>query len=81
MRSQVPDKQLSRSVNMKLSQRSGGSGCKITAVVASGSVTLSGFLLADYQRRTLVNAINGISGVHRVIDQMQVAPKQKRTDA
>lgn len=80
MRAKVPDKQLSRSVNMKLSQRSGGSGCKINATVASGCVTLSGFVVADYQRRTLINAINGISGVQRVIDQMQLAPKQKRTD-
>ncbi len=80
MQSKVPDNQLTRSVNMKLSQRSGGSGCKITAAVANGYVTLSGTVIADYQKRPIVNAITSISGVRRVIDQIIVAPKTKRTD-
>lgn len=80
MQSKVPDKQLVRSVDMKIAQRSGGSGCKVTASVSDGCVTLSGFVMAEYQKRPLVNAINSIGGVRRVIDQMQIAPKKKRTD-
>jgi len=81
MQAKIPDKQLIRSVDMKLAQRSGGSGCKIKAAVSDGCVTLSGLVVAEYQKRPIVNAINSIGGVRRVIDQMQVAPKQKRTDA
>ncbi len=42
MYAKVPDKQLIRSVDMKLAQRSGGSGCKLKASVVDGCVTLSG---------------------------------------
>lgn len=74
----IPDSQLTRSVAMKLAQRSGGSGCKISAVVSSGYVTISGTVDAEYQKRPIINAVSGINGVRRVIDQMQVAPKKKR---
>lgn len=77
----VPDNQLTRQVTMKLSQKSGGSGCKVTANVSNGQVTLVGQVVAEYQRRPIVNAINSISGVKRVVDQIQIAPKKKREDA
>lgn len=75
---QVPDKTLLKSVNQKLMQRAGGSGSKITANVASGTVTLSGTLAQEYQRKTIVSAMQTISGVRRVIDQMTVTPPKKR---
>lgn len=81
MVTKVPDNQLTRAVNMKLSQRSGGSGCKITATVSDGYVTLCGTVIAEYQKRPIVNAITSIGGVRRVVDQITVAPKVKRTDA
>ena len=81
MSANVPDNQLSRSVTMKLAQKSGGSGCKIESMVSGGQVTLSGFVTAEYQRRPIVNAINSISGVRRVIDEIKVTPKKKREDA
>ncbi len=81
MGNKVPDNQLTRAVSMKLAQKSGGSGCKLNAVVANGQVTITGMVTAEYQRRPIVNAINSISGVRRVIDQIQVAPKKKREDA
>ena len=74
---QVPDRELTKSVNKKLLQRA-GSGCKITATVASGMVTLSGVLEQDYQRRALISAMTGINGVKRVVDTMTVAPRKKR---
>jgi osmotically-inducible protein OsmY len=74
----IPDKQLTRSVTMKLAQRSGGSGCKVSAVVNDGYVTVSGTVAAEYQKRPIINAISGITGVRRVIDQMQVVPPKKR---
>ena len=77
----VPDNQLTRQVTMKLSQKSGGSGCKVNGSVSNGNVTLTGQVVAEYQRRPIVNAINSISGVKRVVDQIQIAPKKKREDA
>jgi osmotically-inducible protein OsmY len=74
----VPDSQLTRSVNMKIAQRSGGSGCKVTAVVSNGYVTLSGTVDAEYQKRPIINAINGINGVRRIVDSMTVAVKKKK---
>lgn len=77
----VPDNQLTRQVTMKLAQKSGGSGCKLNAVVANGQVTITGVVTAEYQRRPILNAINSIGGVKRVIDQITIAPKKKREDA
>jgi osmotically-inducible protein OsmY len=74
----IPDSQLTRSITMKLAQRSGGTGCKVTAVVNSGYVTISGTVDAEYQKRPIINAVNGINGVRRVIDAMNIAPKRKR---
>ncbi len=75
---QVPDKTLLKAVSQKLIQRSGGSGCKLSAAVNGGTVTLSGTLAQEYQRRAIVSSMNGIGGVRRVIDQMSVAPVKKR---
>ncbi|MCC6510578.1 MAG: BON domain-containing protein [Pirellulaceae bacterium] len=78
MTSKVPDNQLTRAVTMKLAQRSGGSGCKVSAAVANGYVTITGSVEAEYQKRPIINAVNGINGVRRVIDQLVVVPKKKR---
>ncbi len=74
----VSDRELLKSVNKKLLQRAGGSGCKVSATVASGMVTLAGVLTQEYQRRALVSSMHGINGVKRVIDTMIVTPPRKR---
>jgi osmotically-inducible protein OsmY len=73
---QVPDKTLQKSVNQKLLQRA--AGAKIAAAVSSGTVTLTGQLVQEYQRRALISALNGVSGVRRVIDTMTIAPPRNR---
>ena len=78
--SQIPDKTLHRSVSQKLTQRSGGSGSKLTVTVISGVVTLNGTLAQEYQRKAILSSMNGITGVKRVIDKMTVAPPKKRED-
>ncbi len=75
---EVSDRELLKSVNKKLLQRAGGSGCKIIATVASGMVTLAGVLSQEYQRRALISSMHGINGVKRVVDSMTVAPRKKR---
>lgn len=74
----VPDKNLLRSVTQKLSQKSAGSGAKLTATVSSGIVTLSGVLSQESQRRLIKSAMTGITGVKRVVDSMTVAPAKRR---
>ena len=74
---QVPDKSLLRSVSQKLMQKAAGGGSKINASVSSGVVTLSGVLAQEHQRRMIMSAMTGISGVKRVIDTMSVAPPRK----
>lgn len=75
---QVPDNQVSRSVTQKLAQRSAGSGCRVTATVSNGYVTLSGTVEHEYQRKPILSSLNGITGVRRVIDQTQLVPRAKR---
>lgn len=74
----VPDKNLLRSVTQKLAQKSAGSGAKVTATVSSGIVTLSGILSQESQRRLIMSAMSGITGVKRVVDSMTVAPAKRR---
>ena len=78
--SQIPDKTLLRSVSQKLAQRSGGSGSKLSVTVISGTVTLSGSLAQEYQRKAILSSMHTISGVKRVVDKMTVAPPKKRED-
>ena len=76
--SPIPDKTVLRSVTQALTTKSAGSGARITAVVSSGTVTLSGMLVQETQRRMILSAMGVISGVKRVIDTMSVAPPKKR---
>lgn len=78
--SQIPDKTLLRSVTQKLTQRSGGSGSKLSVTCISGVVTLNGTLAQEYQRKAILSSMNTITGVKRVIDKMSVAPPKKRED-
>ncbi|MCR9296332.1 MAG: BON domain-containing protein [bacterium] len=74
----VSDRELLKSVNKKLLQRAGGSGCKVSASVLSGTVTLSGVLGQEYQRRALISSMHGINGVKRVLDTMTIVPRRVR---
>ena len=71
---QVPDKTLLNEVNKKLMRT--GIQTKVTASVNGGSVTLTGALQHENQRRTLIRAVNQVSGVRQVVDQMTVQPKK-----
>jgi osmotically-inducible protein OsmY len=73
--SRIPDKALGAKVTQKLSRCGGGSNVRINATVRNGTVTLSGMLDFDYQRKPIVRAINGVEGVRMVIDQLQVKPQ------
>lgn len=78
--SQIPDKTLLRSVTQKLAQRCSGSGSKINVDVMSGTITLTGLLAQEYQRKAILSSMHTITGVKRVVDKMTVAPPKKRED-
>jgi BON domain-containing protein len=68
------DKALQKLVDRKM-QRSGGGGSGMRAVVAGGSVTLSGNLKYESQRIPLMKALRGVSGVRGIVDQLKAPPK------
>ena len=75
-RDQVSDKELLKTINKRLMRVGGGSQTRLTAAVQQGTVTLSGTLRHAIQRTSIVKAINGIAGVRRIIDQLQLAPRK-----
>ena len=72
------DKALLKDVTKRLMRT--GTQTKVTAAVSSGAVTLTGALQYEHQRRTMIRAVNQVSGIRNVVDQMTVQPK-KRADA
>ncbi len=76
-RNEVSDKELLKTVNRRLDRTGSGLRSKITASVQRGTVTLSGKLRYDYQRSPIVKAVQGVAGVHQVIDQLQSTPKTR----
>jgi osmotically-inducible protein OsmY len=70
----VPDKALLAKVNQRLSRCGVGSRVHVNATVRNGTVTLSGVLDFDYQRKPLLRAAAGVDGVRMVIDQLKVKP-------
>jgi osmotically-inducible protein OsmY len=66
------DKELLKTVGKRLSRGGGG---RINAAVQQGTVTLSGNIQYEAQRRPLVKAVSGIAGVRSVIDQIRLTPK------
>ena len=65
------DKELLKTVNKRLS-RGGG---RVSAGVQQGTVTLSGDLQYEAQRRPLIKSIASIAGVRSVVDQLRLKPK------
>jgi len=76
-RNDIPDKALIKTVNQRISRAGGGSGSRITANIAQGTVTLTGTLQYAIQRSPLVKAVSQIAGVRRVIDQLKLVAAVK----
>jgi osmotically-inducible protein OsmY len=76
--SPISDKSLLEKVNQRLSRSGSGSKSRVNASIAKGDVTLAGMLQYEIQRMPLVKAVGAVTGVRRVIDQMRVAPAEKK---
>lgn len=72
----VPDGVLLKKVNERLQRAGSGGTSRIIAAARSGTVTLTGTLQYEMQRRPMLKAANSCPGVMRVVDQMTVAPKK-----
>ena len=76
-KNQIPDDTLSQKVTQQLSNRGLRSPCKITVASRNGDITLTGTLQYAHQRQAALQACRSVSGVRRVVDQLQVKPKPK----
>ena len=75
-RNQISDKDLLKQVNQRLI-RSGASQSKVAVSVNMGMVTLTGTLQHAIQRDPILKAVARVTGVKRVIDQMQHVPRTR----
>lgn len=69
------DKELSKTVNKRLVRAGSGSQTALAAAVQQGTVTLTGILRYEAQRRPILKAISCIAGVSRIVDHLQVMVK------
>jgi hypothetical protein len=69
---QVPDTRISQKVEQRVARAGLGSQTRVTVQVHNGDVTLSGSLQYEIQRRSVLHAARGITGVRRIVDQLQV---------
>ncbi len=74
---QVPDKELTKNINKRLARI--GAPTKVLAAVSRGTVTLTGPLKYENQRKQIVKAVNATAGVQQVIDQLLSPPTRKPT--
>jgi osmotically-inducible protein OsmY len=70
----VPDKVLMNKVTQRLSQCGAGAQLRVNATIRNGTVTLSGMLDFDYQRKPILRAVSGVQGVRNVVDRLTVKP-------
>jgi len=71
----IPDKALMNKVTQKLSRCGAGSQLRVQATIRNGTVTLSGVLDFDYQRKPILRAVGGVEGVRMVIGELSVKPQ------
>ena len=70
----VPDKELSKTINKKLVRISAPT--KVTADVRSGTVTMTGQLRYDQERKQITKTVSAIPVVEQLIDLMKSPPKK-----
>ena len=68
----VPDHQIVQKVTTQLPRRGIRPQCYVRVLVRDGSVTLSGTIEFEMQRKAALHAATGVNGVQRVIDQLTV---------
>jgi osmotically-inducible protein OsmY len=72
----VSDHDIIQKVNQQLQNRGMRSPCHVAVLSQKGTVTLSGKIQYDHQRRMVIQATQRVDGVQRVVDQLQVIAKE-----
>jgi osmotically-inducible protein OsmY len=75
-KNQISDKDLLKSINQRMARTGTASQSKINVSVQQGNVTLSGSLQHAIQRDPILKAVARVTGVRRVVDQMQLVAKK-----
>lgn len=70
----LPDHEITQKVSQQLASRGMRPPCLIGVATSNGTVTLSGTIQYEHQRRTAVQAARGVGGVQRVLERLQVIP-------
>ena len=73
----VPDKAILQKVTQHVQLTGTGSQSKVTVNVRRGEVTVSGSIQYEMQRRNILRAAGRVSGVRRVVDQLQLQEKKR----
>jgi osmotically-inducible protein OsmY len=74
-RTSFRDDLLNKKVMQQLSNRGVRPPCQVVVSNSDGSITLSGQIEHEYQRRSAVRAAQNTAGVKRVLDKLQVVSK------
>ena len=72
----VSDRVISQKVGQQLQNRGMRSPCHVTVLSQKGTVTLTGKIQYDHQRRIAVQATQGVDGVQRVVDRLQLISQE-----
>lgn len=75
---QVPDKTLLKTVQRKLLQKC--AGARVSAAIQGGEAIITGSIANEYERKQILKCVSAVQGVGRVIDQIQLIEKKKRTE-
>lgn len=74
----VLDKTIGQEVHLRLAEAA-LSACRVAVSVRNGDVAFSGTIQFQNQRRSVLAAANGVEGVRRVLDYLQVKTVQVKT--
>jgi hypothetical protein len=80
-KNQISDRDLLKQINQRMARTGTASQSKVNVSVQQGNVTLTGTLQHAIQRDPILKAVSRVTGVRRVIDQMQHLKKATRRDA
>ena len=75
-KNQITDRDLLKQINQRLARTGTASQSKVNVSVQQGNVTLTGSLQHAIQRSPIVKAVSRVTGVRRVVDQMQHTVKK-----
>ncbi|MGA2066367.1 MAG: BON domain-containing protein [Thermoguttaceae bacterium] len=70
------DRVLIQKVNQHLSSRGMRAPCKVAVTIQNGMVTISGKIQYEHQRQLALRSAGAVEGVGRIVDQLQVIPRE-----